>query len=1091
MASLKTGLSNNRISWAQSGGRLVGANGYDPNFTIQIDRVVTPHGIYAPTGAPTAQIILPQATSSAAEYTLTIRGTTVTNALASASVAHTASASYVETGVILNTQVQNTRAPGDGGSQYLELYMGRNQNKGLLRFDLKRALTDAAAQFTASSAVPFPHDPDEFLSLCTEVELSLAIDKTNSKNIDKLPTTMTLYPPLVDSRLAPNSLPDSDLTQWEVNDLTWQHRANYSDLPTIATAGTAELWQGVHREAKTGPQGRLFWGYHPLSIPLPSRQEADTAFYQNEKKWDPPMLGQYDETIKAGEFIVPATASAGGLPDAITFSGDQLLESILFAAARDVPFCPLLMQSDGNNAWIRLFGATAPTASTRPSLALTYVAPANIVGEGVVGLLKGSYIWAYTYYDETHATESDLSPPTPDGLQVSERKVKLSGFTPPQTEDQARLTHVRLYRTLNGGSVLYLVDTIPLPKTGDVVDLAADGTVDLEYTDNVSDDILAGRAVAPSRNGKPPNAKFIAAGRNRIHMLAAQSYLYPYCNTEEDEDSGLVNILNLNLLAAGDGEASNDNGRGSFVFVGGTANIDEDLINAKLVVIGGERFENYTIVAVDPVNLVVWLDRAIPNPRALTSALVFADVFPENIIGRKIIIDDDGIYRTVTGWDTDQIAVYFDPPFGSEKSTNMKVIWDEDQVYWTEPNGPEYWHYSNQHPIGLDDGDVFTGLRLFRDNWYYFKQNHLYQHAYGLDPNPITGDGEIRLVSSTRGAASMRCIVEVYEWLIVLDRHGIYRFNGYDLDHVSRPVDSIINALDWTKAERFHAVHHRQGNRHQVRFFVCRAGESYPQTEIVWDYRDNTWTINSYRQEMHDSLASEDSNDVHRSFVSDGVKHLLALDVGALDAVPHNNGTVRGTITGYSAAFGLAASAATFYTTGNGLVGAFCQYQDQNSEWQWFRIISNGANTLRPSSVLTGSNIPKTGGSFRVGPIPVAYKTAIFALGSPGFGKKLQTIYIYYRPKATNAKIKIRLWLDMASAPFENWADDLARDGFTITEDEAAVQLDMGYDPGVIKLRPPGQAFRYIQLEIIDDGATGERFELIGIEQTYIGEERK
>lgn len=137
-------------------------------------------------------------------------------------------------------------------------------------------------------------------------------------------------------------------------------------------------------------------------------------------------------------------------------------------------------QWDGTNA-IDMVGIEAPAA------AITH----TVSGTGITG----SFLYMYTYYNSTTGLESDWSPlsatASPSNQQVN--------LTIPTTASTGTSDKVRIYRTTDGGSLFYLLQTQDI----------ATGT----YTDTTSDATLLGNAQSSDQgdHGLPPSNSYICA----------------------------------------------------------------------------------------------------------------------------------------------------------------------------------------------------------------------------------------------------------------------------------------------------------------------------------------------------------------------------------------------------------------------------------------------------------------------------------------------------------------------------------------------------------------------------------------------------
>jgi len=345
--SLLTSISAEPGTFAQANNRLAWGNGRDANRVLHSDLSVTRMGMYAPAGPLMPTLIIPTPTASAATATLMIRhsiSASVTNTIGATSVATTAGVTVCETARINSKFINGTYpyADGSAGSTFMELPGGRKSNMGMIRFRVVPALSAAYTNFTAGSAAPFLEKPAEFMDVCTGASLILPVDKTNSSNIAALPAKLQLFAPLYGVSSSPLSIGENDLSKWESEDCNW---------PFLRDAGGAEpvLWQGMRLTGVPIYSGR----------PLPNLHDATG---KNWRDLNPPMLAMYNENAPIAEVNVPLTATVAGLPDTISFSGENVINALKACVDSGNEFNGLILQD--SNANVRLYGATAASESS-------------------------------------------------------------------------------------------------------------------------------------------------------------------------------------------------------------------------------------------------------------------------------------------------------------------------------------------------------------------------------------------------------------------------------------------------------------------------------------------------------------------------------------------------------------------------------------------------------------------------------------------------------------------------------------------------------------------------------------------------------
>lgn len=90
------------------------------------------------------------------------------------------------------------------------------------------------------------------------------------------------------------------------------------------------------------------------------------------------------------------------------------------------------------------------------------------------GVLTGLYNYVYTHYNKNTDTESDPSPSV--DVQVSGKRILLSGIKPDPYISSTGTTHAKIYRTLTSGTIHFYVNSVAT-GTSTYTDNASDATV--------------------------------------------------------------------------------------------------------------------------------------------------------------------------------------------------------------------------------------------------------------------------------------------------------------------------------------------------------------------------------------------------------------------------------------------------------------------------------------------------------------------------------------------------------------------------------------------------------------------------------------
>jgi len=150
---------------------------------------------------------------------------------------------------------------------------------------------------------------------------------------------------------------------------------------------------------------------------------------------------------------------------------------------------------------------------------------APITATGAAGTITVTETVQYmvTYYNPTTGLESDWSPLSAALGPFTAKQVTV---TLPVDSTLTNATHKRIYRTNDGGSAPYLVDTVTMATTS--------------YTDDKTDAQLTTRAALVGRKGLPPSVSYINhVYASRVWMVDAENpyllrFSLPYTGNDSD-----------------------------------------------------------------------------------------------------------------------------------------------------------------------------------------------------------------------------------------------------------------------------------------------------------------------------------------------------------------------------------------------------------------------------------------------------------------------------------------------------------------------------------------------------------------------------
>lgn len=220
-----------------------------------------------------------------------------------------------------------------------------------------------------------------------------------------------------------------------------------------------------------------------------------------------------------------------------------------------------------------------------------------------------------------------------------------------------------------------------------------------------------------------------------------------------------------------------------------------------------------------------------------------------------------------------------------------------------------------------NDGDRITGIVSFRGSLVVFKRRSI--HIV----NGSTNDRQFICKPFTQrvGARCPRSIVVEDDMILFLtDNAGVYTFDMASANPVSVEIeDEVCSALDWSDAGCNLVCAGYNRFRRQYHLSVRRTGETSNTRTHVLNIRTGAWGRVEYcgNKSIPSCYAEmRNGSSVLKMYVgsSDGFAYETETTAGA-DGV--RGGTKTGTITSSASTTKATISTATFYTTGEGLIG--------------------------------------------------------------------------------------------------------------------------------------------------------------------------
>lgn len=177
---------------------------------------------------------------------------------------------------------------------------------------------------------------------------------------------------------------------------------------------------------------------------------------------------------------------------------------------------------------------------------------------------------------------------------------------------------------------------------------------------------------------------------------------------------------------------------------------------------------------------------------------------------------------------------------------------ERDTIYYSEPNEPESVPAVNSIRL-QEDGEELVGMFSLLSFLFLAKRNRLYRLSFTEDP---AVDGAI-FPAASRGMESHRCYARAGDVVYVLDREGVYLFDGGNVQSVSSEIQGYFRdgKINWHASPWFHACNYP--SEETVRFFVALEGNYLPKHALAYNYRWNSWWVESYPEVAGSSFLTD------------------------------------------------------------------------------------------------------------------------------------------------------------------------------------------------------------------------------------------
>lgn len=248
------------------------------------------------------------------------------------------------------------------------------------------------------------------------------------------------------------------------------------------------------------------------------------------------------------------------------------------------------------------------------------------------------------------------------------------------------------------------------------------------------------------------------------------------------------------------------------------------------------------------------------NALSMFTTLPFAPTLTQNNVSYVMYPDPERFRNTLIYSEIDEAeSVPYDP--GIDPDTG-KVIGYVNTVTVQENTG--------------DDDDI-TALMPYGFALYVLKERHIYRLQN------ISNDPSVYLVAA-RGCLNQRCWAYHEGLAYLMDKTGIYSFDGGAVEPLSMPIQNLWRdgTLDFSQADWFHAA--VEPTSEVVKFFVkyTSDGGTRPRRALVYHIRSQSWTMEEYPWEIG-AATKADIGDTERLLVGSANENIYKVNDGYTD----------------------------------------------------------------------------------------------------------------------------------------------------------------------------------------------------------------
>lgn len=372
---------------------------------------------------------------------------------------------------------------------------------------------------------------------------------------------------------------------------------------------------------------------------------------------------------------------------------------------------------------------------------------------------------------------------------------------------------------------------------------------------------------------------------------------------------------------------------------------------------------------------------------------------------------------------------------GAVTGGTYKIVAERPSDMASSRSDDESFDSNDRWSVFPNDGDYPSGMEIIGNTLCLFKEKHVYGYEFGLEVNPVDGSAVCYPILQNRGLINEWCCIKVGPSAYMLDRSGIYQFDGAGQ---AVPIDQAIRRLfqpdygvpsgdqiNWAYASTWRGVYDPVMNA--AKWAVTTGSETSPETILCFDLESQQWTIDRDPAGVRAFALEVDSNGLFRPWKTPN--RATVAGPWAMGGTQQLDGTTSGTISGTATAATsttITDGGASFLNTGEKLVGIPVAVFTNPPQ---LVIISSNTGTVL--TVPTMSPVPTVGTKYRIGAVESRWRYP-WVNFDPITRQAADVITLYWEPVSSDVIFYVRFFKDFSATPILGWEARGESDGVEI-----------------------------------------------------------